>query len=345
MLEPEGTAGRRGGVPAWADRLALQPAAHRAPLPRARLRRGRDPAARPRHRAGGLTDVEWEDWLAATRLAVREARRRIGPTRPLHLVGFSNGGALAMKYALDALEDPQLTRPDRLVLISPMIGITAFARFAGLAGLPAFLPALRQGRLARHPARVQPVQVQLVPDQRRAPVLAADPGAAGADRAPGARAAGWPRLPPILTFQSVIDFTVSTRAIITSLYAHLPANGSELVLFDLNRSIKFGPLLRSAADAVLDAPSAGAAAPLPHHDHRQRCRDSERGRGTRDRGRRHDRAGAPARPALPARRVLAVPRRPAVSAERRALRLRPGSHRRFRHPARRWSRRAASAAR
>jgi alpha-beta hydrolase superfamily lysophospholipase len=88
----------------------------------------------------GLSDVEWEDWLAATRLAVREARLRIGPSKPLHLVGFSNGGALAMRYALDALEDPQLTRPDRLVLISPMIGITAFARFAGLAGLPAFLP-------------------------------------------------------------------------------------------------------------------------------------------------------------------------------------------------------------
>ena len=45
---------------------------------------------------GGLTDVEWEDWLAATRLAVREARRRVGPSVPLHLVGFSNGGALAL---------------------------------------------------------------------------------------------------------------------------------------------------------------------------------------------------------------------------------------------------------
>ena len=29
----------------------------------------------------GLTDVEWEQWLAATRLAVREARRRPGPRR------------------------------------------------------------------------------------------------------------------------------------------------------------------------------------------------------------------------------------------------------------------------
>ena len=90
---------------------------------------------------GALTDVEWEDWLAATRLAVREARKRIGPSAPLHLVGFSNGGALALMYALEALENTQLTRADRMVLISPMVGITSFARFAGLAGLPAIFPA------------------------------------------------------------------------------------------------------------------------------------------------------------------------------------------------------------
>jgi hypothetical protein len=36
-------------------------------------------------------------------------------------------------------------------------------------------------------------------------------------------------------FQSVIDFTVSTPAIVRRLYASLPDNGSELVLFDVNR--------------------------------------------------------------------------------------------------------------
>ena len=59
-------------------------------------------------------------------------------------------------------------------------------------------------------------------------------------------------LPPILTFQSVMDFTVSTPAIISGLYAQLPANGSELVLFDVNRTVKFGPLLRPSADTALD---------------------------------------------------------------------------------------------
>jgi hypothetical protein len=41
-------------------------------------------------------------------------------------------------------------------------------------------------------------------------------------------------LPPILTFQSIVDATVSTPAVINALYDHLPPNGSELVLFDVN---------------------------------------------------------------------------------------------------------------
>jgi len=56
------------------------------------------------------------------------------------MVRFTNGGALALKYALDALDDNTLAQPDRLVLISPMIGITSFARFVGLVprrGAPA----------------------------------------------------------------------------------------------------------------------------------------------------------------------------------------------------------------
>jgi hypothetical protein len=59
-------------------------------------------------------------------------------------------------------------------------------------------------------------------------------------------------LPPVLTFQSVVDFTVSTRAIVTALYSRLPENGSELVLFDFNRSAKLGPLIRSGTLSMLD---------------------------------------------------------------------------------------------
>ena len=199
---------------------------------------------------GALTAIEWEDWSAATRLAVREARRRAPPGLPLHIVGFSNGGALAMQYALDALENQELARPDRLVLISPMIGITAFARFAGIAGWPAIFPAFAKAAWLAVLPEFIPFKYNSFPinGARQSFQLTRALQAQITRLARDNRLEG---LAPILTFQSVIDFTVSTRAIITALYAQLPANGSELVLFDMNRTIKFGPLLSSSADTVL----------------------------------------------------------------------------------------------
>jgi len=197
-----------------------------------------------------LSRVEWEDWMAATRLAVREARRRAGPSAPLHLVGFSNGGALAMKYALDALENGELARPDRIVLISPMIGITRFARLAGLAGLPAVLPPFARAAWLSVVPEFNPFKYNSFPvNGGRQSWRLTDALQTQITRL--AREGKLAELPPILTFQSVIDFTVSTPAILTALYANLPDNGSELVLFDVNRSVKFGPLLRPASDAAV----------------------------------------------------------------------------------------------
>ena len=211
---------------------------------------------------GALTDVHWEDWAAATRLAVREARRRVGPAAPLHMVGFSNGGALAMQYALDAIEDPRLSRPDRLILISPMIGITAFARFAGLAALPAVLPAFAKAAWLSVVPEFNPFKYNSFPVN----------GARQSHRLTMAlqdqisrlsRAGRLETLPPVLTFQSVMDFTVSTRAVVTALYANLPANGSELVMFDRNRNTKLGVLLRPAYEMVL-----GRLLPTPPQKYR-----------------------------------------------------------------------------
>ena len=199
---------------------------------------------------GALTDVEWQDWMAATRLAVREAKRRIGPSLPLHMIGFSNGGALALKYALDAIEDPKLARPDRLVLISPMIGITQFARFAGLAGLPSIFPAFAKAAWLSVLPEFNPFKYNSFPvNGARQSYLLTNALQQQITRL--ARERRLDRLAPLLTFQSVIDFTVSTRAIVTALYAQLPSNGSELVLFDLNRYAKFGQLLRTASDTAL----------------------------------------------------------------------------------------------
>ncbi|WP_292533986.1 carboxylesterase [Methylocystis sp.] len=197
-----------------------------------------------------LTEVEWGTWLAATRLAVREARRRAPGPASLHIVGFSNGGSLALKYALDAIEDERLARVDRLILISPMVGITRFARFAGLAGLPAMLPAFAKAAWLSVLPEFNPFKYNSFPvnGARQSYRLT---HALGTQMSLARREGRLTALPPILTFQSVMDFTVSTQAVLSGLYDHLPANGSELVLFDVNRNVKFGPLLRASAEAAL----------------------------------------------------------------------------------------------
>ena len=198
----------------------------------------------------GLSQVEWEQWMAATHLAVREARRLAPAPAPLHVVGFSNGGALAMKYALDVLDDPQLARPERIVLFAPMIGITSMARFAGVFGWPAFIPAFDKAAWLGIVPEFNPFKYNSFPvNGARQSSLVARRLQAQIDR--HAREDNLKGLPPVLTFQSVVDFTVSTRAIVNALYAQLPANGSELVLFDINRHAKFGPLLRRDTDTLV----------------------------------------------------------------------------------------------
>jgi alpha-beta hydrolase superfamily lysophospholipase len=199
----------------------------------------------------GLTDATWQDWMAATRLAAREARARIGPDRPLHLVGYSNGGALVLKHALDALENTALPRAERIVLVSPMIGVTAFARFAGLAALPAVLPAFAKTAWLSILPEFNPFKYNSFPvNAARQSHLLTDALQAqlGALAAAGRLGA----LPPVLTFQSVVDATVSTPAVLSALYAHLPDNGSEIVVFDINRASKLGPLVAPAAAGALD---------------------------------------------------------------------------------------------
>jgi alpha-beta hydrolase superfamily lysophospholipase len=199
----------------------------------------------------GLADAAWPEWAAATRLAVREARRR-APSLPLHLVGYSNGGALVLRHALEEAEASGSALPDQLVLISPMVGVTPFARFAGLAGLPALLPAFAGAawlsvlpefnpfKFNSFPVNAARQSHQLTVEVQNRLRRLADSGRLD-------------RLPPVLTFQSVVDSTVSTSAVITALHARLPAGKSELVLFDLNREERFGPLLSPGADAALAA--------------------------------------------------------------------------------------------
>ena len=180
-----------------------------------------------------LMRVNRRDWNAAVRLAARHVRDRIGPDLPFHMVGYSNGGALALQYALDALEEPNLPPPDGLMVLSPMIAVTPAAAagrsIARLGAIPYFeksrwldlMPEYMPYKYNSFPANAayqsHVVSTRLVRSLARAEAN----GSIG-------------RLPPLLAFQSVVDATVSTPAVVDMLYNRLRGPGHELVLFNVN---------------------------------------------------------------------------------------------------------------
>jgi len=198
----------------------------------------------------GLATAEWRDWMSVVRLAARHVRSKTGAGRPFLLVGYSNGGALALKYAQDVLEGSGLPRPDRIVLLSPMIGLTPLAGFARLASLLHAIPYFEKNAWLDVLPEYNPYKYSSFPTNAALETwrLTKELNSQTARLAADGRLAG---LAPILTFQSLVDATVLTSAIVHRLYDRLPANGSELVLFDVNRVSALAPFLAKPEQKLL----------------------------------------------------------------------------------------------
>jgi alpha-beta hydrolase superfamily lysophospholipase len=197
----------------------------------------------------GLETADWQDWLAAFRLGVRHVRGRIGAGQPLVLVGYSNGGALAVKYSLDALAARDLPRADRIVLLSPMIGVSRFARLSRLLDVLAAL-GLKKARWTDVVPEYNPFKYNSFPAHAARQTYELTT-ALDRELEEAARTKRIGALPPILTFQPLADASVITQDVTARLYDRLTAGGNELVLFDLNRQAYLRPLLSPTLDGWL----------------------------------------------------------------------------------------------
>lgn len=199
----------------------------------------------------GLVEVSWQDMAAAVQLAAKHIGQRF-PDRPLYLVGYSNGGALAVNYTLSAVTDPNLPRPSKLVLLSPEIGITGAAALAvwqarlghwlGLDKLAwtDILPEYDPFKYNSFAVNAGDVAHRLTHEiQRQLDQLPAD---------------DLRQLPPIQAFTSVVDATVSAPALVDNLFNRLPpGNSHQLVVYDINHRAGMEPLLKWRPTQIVDA--------------------------------------------------------------------------------------------
>ena len=182
---------------------------------------------------GELVSVHWRDMAAAVKLAAVHLQARTG-NLPLYILGYSNGGTLAVDYALRTARDSDFPGVRGLILISPALGVTPLAalavwqaRIGHLIGLEklawnSILPEYDPFKYQSFPVNAGDQVYRLTADLQKRLRNAA------ANQPDG-------DFPRVLAFQSVADATVSTRAVVEGLFSQLPAGDHELVLFDFNR--------------------------------------------------------------------------------------------------------------
>ena len=218
----------------------------------------------------GLLSVAWEDLAAAARLGMAHLASVMGG-KPIHVIGYSMGAALALDYSLNVHASASAgassngiaskPQPASLVLISPAVGLARIAdltpwverlgrlpgleRLAWTAIMPEFDPFRFNSFTANASLQVHRMTQDLTTRVRR---LAAAGPITG--------------FPPTLIMLSAVDATVSAQAVADQLLRHLAPEGHELVLYDINRFALDAPLVVTDAGELTERLLADATLPF-----------------------------------------------------------------------------------
>jgi alpha-beta hydrolase superfamily lysophospholipase len=200
-----------------------------------------------------MTEMSVRDWTAAVRIAARDVASRAPATQPFYLGGYSSGGTLALQYALDALQDGALRRPDRVLLVSPAIELTPVAALAELIDLFSVvpLPVLDKVRWQAIAPELDPYKFNSFPVNASRQINRAT-RSLHRSLAEAEREGRLAQLPPVVTWQSVVDSTVGSVGVADRLYARLHHPAHRLVMFDVNRVPELRGLTRPAARTLIE---------------------------------------------------------------------------------------------
>ena len=201
---------------------------------------------------GALRLVHSEDWQAVIEPAARHVRSVIDDEQPFLVVGYSNGGVLAVNYALDALNDNSLPLPDRLVLMSPAIGVAPYAMFAAWHKTLSWLTYFEKFQWQAVLPEYDPYKYNSFPKSAGHETYALTQQVQEKLSRFGAPQAAR-RYPPVLAFVPLIDATVTTADTMKHLFQRLNRPEDELVLYDINRFSRIEHFLKSEHQELLQS--------------------------------------------------------------------------------------------
>jgi esterase/lipase len=205
-----------------------------------------------------MTEMHLRDWTAAVELAARDVARRTPPGAPFYIGGYSTGATLALAHTLRTLRDDTWRRPTRVLLVSPAIAVTPAAALANVIDFFSIVPVpvLEKVRWQEVAPEFDPYKFNSFPVNASRQVNRAT-RALQSELAAAARDGRMAAMPPVITWQSVVDSTVGAAPTVDLLYARLAGPQHRLVMFDVNRSERLASVQRPAARALIERVARG----------------------------------------------------------------------------------------
>ncbi|WP_309497746.1 alpha/beta fold hydrolase [Sulfurovum sp.] len=198
----------------------------------------------------GLIELQWQDMAAVVKIGMKRLEDKVG-TKPVHIIGYSTGAPLALNYTLSSFDDPSLFTPSSLIFYSPAIGVSKAAPFAIWQSRLGHLLGSQKLSWNDIGAEFDPFkyasfavnagdQVYRVCSEVQEQF---DTYAQKKDKKP---------FPPVLSFSSIVDSTVSVNDTVHSLYKRLPKGDHTLVLFDINHNFSTNHFIRKGVNTSLE---------------------------------------------------------------------------------------------
>jgi len=199
----------------------------------------------------GLIKLKWQDMAAVVKIGMKRLEQKVG-SKPIYIMGYSTGATLALNYTLSALKDESLTVPESLIFYSPAIGVSPAAplaiwqsRLGHILNLPKLewnaleveFDPFKYGSFAVNAGD----QVYRVCSEVQRQIDAYEKDMHSQNT-----------FPPILSFSSIVDHTVTVHSLIENLYKRLPKGDHTLILFDIRHQFSVNHLVKEGLGDSMD---------------------------------------------------------------------------------------------
>ena len=198
----------------------------------------------------GLTTLKWQEMAKVVKIGMKRLKEQLRD-KPIHIMGYSTGATLALNYTFDALNNDDLTIPSSLIFYSPAIGISKMAPLASWQNNLAEFLHIDKLKWNSIDPEYDPFKYNSFAVNAGSQVYSLCSKVQDQFDEYAKNKETIEKFPTVLSFQSIVDNTVSVSAVVNNFYKRLPKGDHTLVMFDINHNFSNNLIVRKQVNNKL----------------------------------------------------------------------------------------------